>query len=63
MGAGTDGFHEQVLGSSGIHVLVGCLAGNYPVFWDRSVCDEAEAGEKGGSSRMIDLPFSLFDDD
>ena len=25
--------------------------------------DEAEAGEKGGSSRMIDLPFSLFDDD
>jgi hypothetical protein len=25
--------------------------------------DEAEAGEKGESSRMIDLPFSLFDDD
>ena len=25
--------------------------------------DEAEAGENGESSRMIDLPFSLFDDD
>ena len=30
---------------------------------DNQEGDEAEAGEKGESSRMIDLPFSLFDDD
>ena len=30
---------------------------------DDQEVDEAAAGEKGESSRMIDLPFSLFDDD